>query len=391
MKKILLLISSLTLLLSSCQRVETMEQLTDRVFAVAAEQCKIMDARLADDELPRSIKADGSIWNSDYKWWCSGFFPGTCWYVYEKTGDEALKAIAEKNTKKLELVPVNVDNHDLGFMIWCSYGNALRLTGDEQYLPVIKAAAEKLAGRFNTNTGTIQSWAARPERDWLFPVIIDNMMNLELLEESTKLFGEPKFDEVARTHANTTIANHFREDNSSFHVVDYDPATGAIRHKNTAQGWQDSSAWGRGQSWGQYGYAMMYRFTGDEKYLEQSEKISEYLINNLPEDGITYWDFNVPGIPYAPRDASAAAVEASAFVQLCTLTKDPAKAATYKAMAEKILRELASPEYLAEPGTNNGFILKHSVGHFKQNSEVDQPLTYADYYFLEALLKYAAL
>lgn len=386
-----LLISTLALLFSACQKVETMEQLTDRVFAVAAEQCRIMDARLGEYELPRSVYPDGTVWNSDHKWWCSGFFPGTCWYVYERTGNEEVKAIAEKNTLKLKNVPVDVDNHDLGFMIWCSYGNALRLTSDGNYLPVIKAAATKLAARFNENTGTIQSWAANTELDRLFPVIIDNMMNLELLEESSRLFGESIFDEIARTHANTTMANHFREDCTSFHVVDYDPQTGEVRSRKTAQGWSDSSAWGRGQAWGQYGYAMMYRLTGDERYLEQAEKISEYLLNNLPEDGISYWDFNVPGIPYAPRDASAAAVEASAFVQLCTLTKDSVKAETYKAMAEKILRNLAGPEYLAEPGTNHGFILKHSVGHFKAGSEVDQPLTYADYYFLEALLKYAAL
>lgn len=391
MKKIFITLLGAALVASSCApKQETMAQLQDRVFKVAVEQVKATDARLGDEELPRSIK-DGQAWNSNYKWWCSGFFPGTAWYTYEITGDEAVKEIAMKNTLKLAGIPENVDNHDIGFMLWCSYGNALRLTKDESLLPTINAGAEKLAGRFRPGAGIIQSWGASEAKDWKCPVIIDNMMNLELLEESTKLFNDPKFAEVARSHANNTIKNHFRDDYSTFHVVDYDPETGEIRHRMTHQGWADDSSWGRGQAWGLYGYTMMFRESADSAYLCQAKKIADYCIANLPEDGVTYWDFNAPDIPNALRDASAAAVMASALVELSTYVPCKCKAEEYKAMAEKIIRTLASEEYLAAPGENCGFLLKHSVGHFRGNSEVDVPLTYADYYFLEAIIRFNRL
>lgn len=391
MKKIIFTLLGAALIASGCApKQETMAQLQDRVFKVAVEQVKATDARLGDAELPRTIK-DGQAMNSDYTWWCSGFFPGTAWYTYEITGDEAVRDIAMKNTLKLAGIPANVDNHDIGFMLWTSYGNALRLTNDKSLLPTLQAGADKLAARFHPGAGIIQSWGPNPSRDWICPVIIDNMMNLEFLEESTKLFNEPRYAEIARTHAKNTIANHFRADNSSYHVVDYDPETGEIRHKVTAQGWGDETAWGRGQAWGLYGFTMMYRESAEPSFLEQAVKIADFCIANLPEDGVTYWDFNAPNIPDALRDASAAAVMASAFVELSTLVTSPEKSAEYKAMAEKIIRTLASEEYLAAPGENLGFLLKHSVGHFKANSEVDVPLTYADYYFLEAIIRYNKL
>jgi len=391
MKKLSLIFSILPCMLVSCaQKDESMNELTDRVFDIAVKQCIAMDSRLAEDELPKSVRDDGTNWNSDYQWWCSGFFPGTAWYVFEYTGNDEIKAIAEKNTKKLAMVPENVDNHDIGFMIWCSYGNAYRLTSDTTWLPVIKAGAEKLSKRFNEKCGVIQSWKANPEIDRVYPVIIDNMMNLELLEESSKLFDNPSYSVIAQTHARTTIRNHFRPDYSSYHVVDYNPETGGVRKKVTAQGYSDDSAWARGQAWGLYGYTMMYRETGDEIFLNQAEHIADFIIPHLPCDGITYWDFNAPEIPNALRDASAAAVMSSAFVELSNKTKDAERATRYLCIAEKILRTLASDKYLAQPGTNGNFLLRHSVGHFHKNYEVDAPLTYADYYFLEALLRYKA-
>lgn len=388
MKNLILTIIGAASILSACApKQESMTQLQERVFKVAAEQVKITDARLGEKELPRSIK-DGQAWNSDFKWWCSGFFPGTAWYTYEVTGDEQVKEIAMKNTLKLAEIPEKVDNHDIGFMIWCSYGNALRLTDDQNLLTTIEAAAKKLAARFHPNAGIIQSWGKNKEKDWICPVIIDNMMNLELLEESARLFNNDSFAKIARTHANNTIKNHFREDYSTFHVVDYDPETGEVRHRVTHQGWADDSSWGRGQAWGLYGYTMMFRESADSTYLRQALKIANYCIPHLPEDGVTYWDFNAPDIPDALRDASAAAVMASALVELSTFAPCKSKAEEYRAVAEKIIRTLASEEYLSAPGENLGFLLKHSVGFLPVNSEVDVPLTYADYYFLEAIIRF---
>lgn len=388
MKYSIISILSASLVVCSCAAgQETMDELKERVFEVAACQVKVTDARLSDTALPRSIK-DGEAYDSDYKWWCSGFFPGTAWYVYEVTGDESVKEIAMKNTLKLADIPATVDNHDIGFMLWCSYGNALRITGDGSCLPVIKAGARKLATRFRPGAGIIQSWGPAPQKDWICPVIIDNMMNLELLEEASKLFAEPVLDSIARTHANTTINNHFRENYSTYHVVDYDPESGAIRHKNTKQGYADESSWGRGQAWALYGYTMMFRETRDSVYLEQAMKVSDFCISKLPEDGITYWDFDAPDIPDALRDASAAAIMASGLAELSTFAPCREKASVYKATAEKIIRELASERYMAAPGENFGFLLKHSVGNMPDNSEVDVPLTYADYYFLEAVIRF---
>ena len=216
-------------------------------------------------------------------------------------------------------------------------------------------------------------------------------MNLELLEYASKLFDRPEFDEIARTHATTTMKNHFREDYTTWHVVDYNPETGEINIKQTHQGYSDDSAWARGQAWGLYGYTMMARETGAPEFLAQAEHIGDMLLGRLPKDGIPFWDFDAPDIPKTYRDASAGAVMASGFVQLSTLTADPAKAKAYLDMGIKQIRTLAGKEYLAKPGENGGFLLKHSVGSLPANSEVDVPLSYADYYFLEAIGRVNAL
>jgi len=389
MKNTLFLLCAAALCTTACQ--ESISQLSDRVFAVADEQVKLMDARLADGMLPQTCTAEGKTVDSKITWWCSGFFPGTCWYVYEWTGDEAVKAIAEKNTHKLDTLLRTRTHHDIGFQTNCSFGNAYRITKDTAYLPNIEQGAARLATRFSPNTGVTMSWGPNTEKDWTYPVIIDNMMNLELLEVASKLFKCDSLDTIARTHARTTIKNHFRDDYTTFHVVDYDPETGAVRHRQTAQGYSDDSAWGRGQAWSLYGYTMMARETAEADFLAQAEHVGDMILGYLPEDGITYWDFNAPDIPAAKRDASAAAIMASAYIDLSILTADAAKAKSFKTVAEKIIRTLATPEYLAEPGTNGNFLLKHSVGSLPGNSEVDVPLSYADYYYLEALLKYKNL
>lgn len=393
MRKSIIATFALLPLVFGCGGKESMSDLTDRVFKVAEEQYLAMEDRLTGDTMPRSFSNDGEFIASNIKWWCSGFYPGTLWYIYEYSGDPQFKGIARKNTLKLDtLKTMKGTDHDLGFQMNCSYGNAYRITGDKEYLEPILTSAKTLAKRFSPVTGVIRSWDfVREGRDWKYPVIIDNMMNLEHLYNAGRIFNDDSLKTVAVTHANTTMCNHFRQDYTSWHLVDYDPQTGEVRKKETVQGFSDDSAWARGQAWALYGFTMMFRESGHDSYLTQARNVADMLLSRLPEDGIPYWDFDSDKTPNDLRDASAGAIMASAFVQLSTLTDDEASNAKYLAMAEKQLRTLASPEYLAEPGTNGNFILKHSVGSLPDNSEVDVPLTYADYYFLEALLKYKSI
>ena len=319
--------------------------------------------------------------------WTSGFFPGNLWYAYQLTGIEDLKKDAVKFTNYLYPLKDYKGTHDIGFMVNCSYGNAHRLSPADTIRQILVQTADNLCGRFDSNIGCIRSWDFGK---WNFPVIIDNMMNLELLMFASNTFGNDSLGYIARTHADTTMKNHFRDDYSSYHLVDYDPADGHVRNRQTVQGYADESSWGRGQAWALYGYTMMYRMTKDRKYLTQAECVGNMLLSRLPADGIPYWDFDAPdGDEY--RDASAGAIMASAFVELSTFTEDANAGKSYLSMAEKQLRTLASPDYLAEPGSNCNFILKHSVGNFPEKSEVDVPLSYADYYFLEGLLRYKML
>lgn len=365
-----------------------MQQLIDEDMQYAALQYKVLASKVPATEMPRSYVAGKDLLvTSDTKWWCSGFYPGTLWLIYGHTKDAAIKAEALKRLAILEKEKTYTGNHDLGFMMFCSFGTAYDITKDPAYKEVIFTAAQSLSTRYRPSIKAIQSWDS--SKNFKCPVIIDNMMNLELLEWVTKNGGDKKFHEIAVTHSNTTIQNHFRADNSSYHVLDYNLATGGVSRKVTHQGYADASAWARGQAWGLYGYTVMYRFTKDAAYLNQANKIAAYVLNhpNMPADKIPYWDFDAPNIPQAKRDASAGAILASGLLELAQYTKGKQKT-DYIATAETILKALSSPAYRAPLGSNGGFLLLHSVGSLPHQSEVDQPLTYADYYFIEALSRY---
>lgn len=355
----------------------------------AKAQFSLMDARLGDAEMPRTLYPDGSVKNCGLGSWNSGFFPGSLWMLYELTGDVSVKALAEKQTAKMANILDFPLSHDIGFQVNCSYGNAYRITGEEHYLPLIREAAQALAGRFNPKVGATVSW--KPGEKGAFPVIIDNMMNLELLEYASKLFADSTLDSIAVAHSETTRRNHFRPDFTSWHMVDYDPSTGGILRKVTVQGYSDDSAWARGQAWALYGYTMMYRETQRKEFLSQAEAVARMLLDKLPEDGIPYWDFDDPSCPDCFRDASAGAVMCSAFIELSTLTSDRYLHDLCLSEAEVQIRTLASDEYLAKVGENGNFLLAHSVGNLPSATEVDVPLTYADYYYLEALSRYLSL
>ncbi len=345
-----------------------------------SEQLKGLVEATPSDMVPRSYPdEDGGYWMVGINDWTCGFPAGSYWQMYEMTGDEYWKDAAVENTVKLDGVQHRTNTHDLGFMVFCSFGNAYRLTGNEEYKEAVIQASESLITRFNPTVGCIKSW---DHGDWEFPVIVDNMMNLEMLFWASEVTGDPKYRDVAVSHADVTLENHFRDDMSSYHVVSYDTLTGEPVEKHTHQGLNHESAWGRGQAWGFYGYTMTYRETGDEKYLVAAEEIGDFILDNLPADMVSYWDFNDPDIPDTHRDASAAAITASAMLELSTLSE---KGEKYLDAGNKITESLTSEEYRANDGTNGGFLLKHSVGHKPKNSEVDVAINYADYYYLEAL------
>lgn len=286
----------------------------------------------------------------------------------------------------MEQEKLNATTHDMGFKMFCSFGNGYRLTEDPRYKDILLQSAGTLVTRFNPKVGCIRSWDHNQER-WQFPVIIDNMMNLELLFWAGKTSGDSTFYKIALSHAETTLRNHFRPDYSTRHVLNYDPATGAVLDRHTHQGFSHESTWSRGQAWGLYGFVMCYRETKQERFLKQARHIADFILThkNLPGDMVPYWDFDAPNIPNEPRDASAAAIVCSALYELRVHLGDDG--AGYKNAADKILASLSSPNYRAEPGRNGFFLLKHSVGSKPGNSEVDVPLIYADYYFLEANLR----
>ncbi len=364
---------------TSCR--ESARQISDRVYALAREQVIQMDARLAPDSMPRTFE-NGKTVDSGIQAWTSGFFPGSAWYVYEYTGDPKVREVAQRRTMELSPLPAFNVGHDIGFMINCSFGNAWRITRDSTFLPTLAGGAANLAARFNPTVGCTSSWGQF--KDSKFTVIIDNMMNLEILTTQARLSGADSLRDIAVSHANTTMKNHFRPDYTTWHVVSYDPETGDVAFKCTHQGYSDDSAWARGQAWGFYGYTMMYRETGIPAYLSQAENIARMLLKRLPKDGVPYWDFDDPDIPDTQRDASAGAIMASAFTDLSGLTADGKLAKECRSMALRQVRTLSSPAFLAS-GDNGHFLLRHSVGNKPGGAEIDVPLTYADYYFLEAL------
>ena len=366
------------------------EEKIDSVNQLAANQYLSMAKNLEESRYPKTFYPENNKFEtSNSGWWTSGFYPGTLLYLYEETGEDSLKIEAERILIDLKREESNTSTHDLGFMMFCSFGNANRIDPKPEYQEILMNSAKSLATRYNDTVKAIRSWDSaswnKAGEDDLV-VIIDNMMNLELLFWATEHSGDSTYYDIAVNHANTTMENHFREDYSSYHEVIYDEATGDVKKQITNQGFADDSNWARGQAWGLYGYVVIYRATKDDKYLEMAKNIAEVILNdpNMPEDKIPFWDFDTDKIPDDLKDSSAAAVMASALLELYEYTDD----AEYFTVAEEMLESLSSPEYLADQDELGGFLLKHGVGNMPNNTEVDVPLTYGDYYFVEALKRY---
>jgi len=397
----------LIILLSGClgenEKTRFIKENTD--FA-SAQTGKMLQAtgEPNGENYPRSMKDNGDLVVTGMYDWTPGFFPGSLWYLYELTGDAKWKDEAEKWTNSLEPLKTFTGHHDLGFMMYCSYGNAERLAPKTEYKDILIESANSLSTRFNERTQTIKSWNSYSTWDDSFkssyPVIIDNMMNLEMLFYASKVTGDKKYYDIAVAHSDATLKNQFREDFSTYHVVSYDTITGEAVNKATAQGFSDNSTWARGQAWAIYGFTMVYRETQNEKYLDTATKAADYYLKKLPDDLVPVWDFNVGESGYIPgkrsnavgfqeklRDASAAAIVCSALFELGELAGNKSYADT----ATKMLHSLASPAYRAALGSNADFLLMHCVGSIPHKFEIDKPLVYADYYFLEALVRYNKL
>ena len=381
----------------AAQQQEPISAVINRGLERSLQQSLILAKSLENEKglLPRTYDKKG-LHKCNYKNWVSGFFPGVLWYLMESLEfrDESLELSAAQLEYYARLYTERIDSakymtwtHDLGFIINDSYGLGYRLTGDPKYLAVMEKGAESLATRFNKKVGLIQSWGQR--NGWQYPVIIDNMLNLEYLMDVAQLTGKSEYADMAISHATKTMKNHFREDYSCYHVVSYNPETGEPEVKCTYQGYADHSAWARGQAWALYGFTMMYRETGKKEFLEHARKVANYICSHprMPEDKVPFWDFDDPKIPNTYRDASAAACMASGFIELSQYDPNKKDAKRWLDMAEQQIRSLSSPAYMAEVGEQGGFILKHSVGNLNKKSEVDVPLTYGDYYYVEALVR----
>lgn len=391
-KRLTNLLCLLALTVTGCQSTQTSNTfLTEEIANIEAQHTLQTDLIEANGSFinPRTIDVEGHIVYVPMDDWTSGFFPGSMWLDYDLTGNEKWKRLAEKYTKSLDSVKYLKWHHDVGFMIGCSYLTGYRLCHQPAYKDVIIEAAKSLSTRFRPVAGVIQSWNTdrgwQSQRGWECPVIIDNMMNLELLFEATRLSGDSTFHHIAVSHADATMKNHFRADNSCYHVVDYSLEDGTVRKRQTAQGYADESSWARGQAWAIYGYTVCYRYTHHPLYLQQAENTLGFILNhqNMPQDLVPYWDFAAPDIPVAPRDASAAACTASALYEMDGYC--PGKG--YKELADKMVYSLSTPAYKAEQGRNGNFILMHSVGSIPHGAEIDVPLNYADYYYQEALIR----
>ena len=325
-------------------------------------------AQLGSDKdytmMPRNISPDDSMWHcrkASPDEWCAGFWPGVLWYEYESTRDAAIKKEAERYTASLEFLSQRpAFDHDLGFLMFCSYGNAYRLTGDENYRRIILATADTLATLYNPKVGTILSWPRNIEMLGGHNTIMDNMINLEMLFWASKNGGSHRLYDIAVNHAVRLLKGM------------------------THQGYSDSSTWARGQAWAIYGYTTVYRETHNKKFLNFAKKVTEAYLCRLPDDYIPYWDFDDPAIPDTSRDASAAAVVASALLELQQYV-DADTAARYREAATRMLASLASDKYRS--GNRRPSFLDHSTGHRPAGSEIDYSIIYADYYYIEALLR----
>jgi unsaturated chondroitin disaccharide hydrolase len=316
--------------------------------------------------------------------WVGGHWVGLLWLAYAYTQDPDLEKAARNWAARLAPRQFDLTTHDLGFLFELSHVLGFQLTGDVTLKPPALQAAETLSRRFNPRGGYFQAWGPP---DAFFELrgraIVDTMMNLELLFWARQETGEPKFAQMAVSHARTVIKHQIRPDFSTSHVIDFDPESGEFLKQDTHQGWSTDSCWSRGQSWAVCGFGDCYRATGDALFLETARHLAEYALHNLPPDQVPYWDYRSPDIPDDVRDSSAASILASGLLNLSELDPDPESASRWRSRAGAILQSLW--ENYSSRGTSEPSILIHGT-RSKPHGLVDHGLIYGDFYLLEALL-----
>lgn len=341
---------------------------------------------------PRNILSTDKLkgWNTrkaTAEEWCSGFWPGILWMDYSHSREAKVLQAAEGYTEALRpLAYQKAFDHDLGFLMFCSFGKGYEVDRRDDYRQVILAAADTLATLFNPMVGTLLSW---PRNIGMFSghnTIMDNMMNLDMLCWAAQHGGTPLLHPMAVTHARTTMEHHFRPDGTCYHVAVYDTLSGRFLRGVTHQGYADSSTWTRGQSWAIYGFTMMYRYTQSPVFLQFAQHVTDIYIQRLKQAGgdlIPKWDFDDPDAN-APKDVSAACIVADALLELSQYCEGE-KGNDYRQFALESLAQLSTPAY--QSGERNVAFLMHSTGHHPAGSEIDASIIYADYYYLEALLR----
>jgi hypothetical protein len=376
-----------TVVINSNAPVTTLE--LSNLFQFAAIQLSNTVVQMGNtNTYPRSTMSNGrwtTVNNSD---WTCGFFPGSLWYLYQQTGDTNYEKWAQEWTAGIAAQQFNTNTDDVGFMFNTSFGNGYRITSNSTYKSVLIQAAHSLTNRFNAIVGCLADdlLLAPPE----FQVIMDTTMNTELLYQAADINGDATMSAKAISHAERTMTNQIRPDDSTFHLVLYSTVNGALLYQGTRAGYSASSTWARAHAWSIYGFTMAYRETGYLPFLNTASRVADYYLTNVPSDYVPYWDFDAPNLPNAPRDSSTAAITLSALIQLSQLATNMQDSATFWTGAHNILESLGSTNYLAQGTTSSGILL-HGTGNPPQISdpEVNVSLIYGDYYFIEALRRYA--
>jgi unsaturated chondroitin disaccharide hydrolase len=368
--------------------------LRDRIFSLAAAKYAKSNSRLTSQTAyPHLTPVPTGPWYvTGASWWTSGFYPGSFWRLYVWSGNLTWKTIARSREAGIAGQRYNNTTHDLGFMLYDSFGQDFRLTGNSTARTYCLQAAATLSTRYNAIVGCIRSWDSINDTT-KFRVIIDNMMNLELLLwGSRQSGGSASWKTMAISHATKTLNNHVRSDGTTFHVVNYNQTTGAVISKYTAQGYSNSSTWARGQAWALYGFSIVYRETGNSTFLTGARRTADAFLRRLGDlnlDPVPYWDFDAPVSGLADKDSSAGAIAASGLLELSKWETDSTRKSTYAAAATKILNKLASSDYQATSSQGEA-LLKHGTAHRPQNN-YNTGLVYGDYFLLEALLKLGRL
>ena len=344
-----------------------------------------------DDRIYHWVDGDHVEWTDGWGW-TDGFWPGLLWLAHETSGDRSWAGLAKRSRRRFQerLAAHESHTHDMGFLYVPTSVAAYLIAGDAEDREMALAAARSLSARFNPFGRFIRAWnvwsedtteEARTERRG--KAIIDTMMNLNLLWWASRETGDAMFAKIAETHARTTRRLFVREDGSTYHTYNFEPATGRPLAGRRHQGYADESCWSRGQAWAIYGYALAHTWTGNEQFLDTSRMLADYWLEHCPESGVPPWDFDAP--EGEPPDSSAAAIAACGLMELARhLGSD--RGAAYKVLALRALTTLSTDFLQPEPYIG---LLRGGVSSLPGGRGVGVSLIYGDYFYLEGLLRAA--